>query len=59
MVSQTQFGNGYLVARWVNGEPGRGHDARVTEAVSRRQRQPGRSWEQLKRGLLETEMKAA
>ena len=41
--------------RWVSEELGMGHSTRVSQAVSRLQRKPGKKWERLKRLLLEAE----
>ena len=48
-----------VTLRWVSGELDLGHYTRVTQAVSRMQRQPGRKLEQMKRRLLQTEKKDA
>ena len=44
-----------VTLRWVSEELGMGHYTRVTQAVSRVRRKPGRKLETLKRRLLQTE----
>ena len=46
-----------VTLKWVSEELGLGHYTRVTQAVSRMERRPGRKLAQLKRRLLETEKK--
>jgi hypothetical protein len=42
--------------RWIGEELAMSHYTRVSQAVSRLQRKPGRKWERLKRLLLEAEV---